>query len=542
MSIQKIILSTIVFFSLFAVHGQSQKFVPRQRLISSDGPLSARLKGLMTEKKISFQKLRTEQTVYLLDFSKVRMEEDQIDEFLNSLPFNVVEKNQLYQTQTTPDDEFFESQWALENNGPRPPIQNSVAGVDVGILESWNLSQGDPDLLIAVVDTGVDYSHQDLKENIWINHVELNGRAGVDDDGNGYIDDIHGYNFVDDNGDPRDGNSHGTHCAGVIGAIADNGIGIAGILNRVRMLPVKFLSDGGSGTTAAAIEAVSYAVKMNSDVISNSWGGGGFSQLLENEIALARDKGIVFVVAAGNNGTNNDRRKRYPANYDLENIIVVASHDSRERLASSSNYGAKSVHLAAPGVLIYSTIPGDRYGYKSGTSMATPHVSAAIGMLYSYSGSGNLNFSDLKTRLEDTTLPVSSFLGKIKSSGRLSISRLLNDIRSQVERPDPTLWREYHLPTPFESEHPYANDLSLERTIEIPGARFLKVVVNKMELEDFFDFFNLYNGDGELLEKMTGTLNNETSLVIAGNKVRLQIQSDFVKNEWGILVDKIQWQ
>jgi subtilisin family serine protease len=535
----KYLLIVLLPFILVAPLNASS-FVPAQRLVLLSQNNGPEILQEMKSKEVQIKRLKTSQNIFLLDFKNLEINEAQIDEYLIRFNLEVVEKNYIYETSSAPNDLYFPFQWSMNNVGKNSPISNSVAGVDIDLLGSWKMAIGNPSLKISVIDTGIDYNHEDLKDNIWVNESELNGMVGVDDDGNGYVDDIHGYNFVDNNGNPIDKNGHGTHCAGVIGAISNNDIGIVGILKNVKMVPVQFLSESGSGTTANAIQAVAYATKVQSDVISNSWGGGGYSELLKREIEIARDQGIYFVVAAGNNGSNNDVKNVYPADYDVENVITVASHSSSGKLASNSNYGVENVDIAAPGVLIYSTLPENKYGYKSGTSMATPHVSAAIGMLLDFEG--RLGFDEMKNRLKETGVPEPSYLGKISSGGRLHLKNFLEDFRTEVERPDELAWNEHYLSEPFESAHPYSDNLSYERKITIPGAKFIIVEIEQMELEDHFDFLKIYSGDGEFIEKLSGDKIGYQSLIIPGESVILKLQSDFAKTKWGVRISKILWQ
>ena len=248
------------------------------------------------------------------------------------------------------------------------------------VPDAWNLSVGSEDVVVAVVDTGVDYTHPDLRSNIWRNTREANGRAGVDDDGNGYVDDVYGWDFANSRPNAFDDNKHGTHCAGIIGA-EKNGIGTIGINQKVRIMPLKFLAGNGSGDTRAAIQAIDYAVANGARVISNSWGGGGYSSLLNDAIQRAIARGVYVVAAAGNESNDNDARPTYPAGYP--GVISVASSDQSDGLSYFSNFGSRSVFIAAPGSSIYSTVPGGSYEQLSGTSMATPQVSGAIALALS---------------------------------------------------------------------------------------------------------------------------------------------------------------
>ncbi|MFC1855470.1 S8 family serine peptidase, partial [Thermodesulfobacteriota bacterium] len=259
-----------------------------------------------------------------------------------------------------PDDPSFQNLWGLNNTGQ----EGGVADADMDAPEAWDLTTGDGSVVVAVIDTGVDYLHEDLQGNMWINAAEANGVVGVDDDGNGYIDDIHGINAPYNNSDPYDDNGHGTHVSGTIGAIGNNGTGVAGVNWNVKIMALKFLDYGGYGWTSDAVECINYVVDMhdnhgvNVKVTSNSWGGGAFSTSLYDAINALKTSGILFVAAAGNSAYDNDLYPHYPSSYDLSNIISVAATDNTDDLAYFSNYGVNSVDVAAPGVNILSSLPG----------------------------------------------------------------------------------------------------------------------------------------------------------------------------------------
>lgn len=261
---------------------------------------------------------------------------------------------------------------------PAETMDYSRAILNMG--EAWTLSEGSNSVVVAVIDSGVDYFHPDLRNNIAVNAAELNGQPGVDNDGNGYVDDIYGWDFYNDRANGFDDNGHGTHCAGVIAA-EKNGIGIRGIAPRVKVLPVKFLGANGGGDTADAIHAIDYAVARGAKILSNSWGGGGASTLLDDAIQRAVNQGVIFVAAAGNNALDIDASPNYPANY--ANVISVGSSDSYDERSSFSNYGSRSVELFAPGSSILSTFPNGQYRVMSGTSMAAPQVSGALALAVS---------------------------------------------------------------------------------------------------------------------------------------------------------------
>jgi subtilisin family serine protease len=323
------------------------------------------------------------------------------------------EPNYVVGLDVTPNDPRYPELYGMNNTGQT----GGTTDADIDADLAWGVSTGDPSVVVGVIDTGIDYNHPDLAANMWVNPGEIAGNA-IDDDNNGFVDDVNGYDFVNNDSNPFDDNGHGTHCSGTITAIGNNGIGVAGVAWNVKLMALKFLSGGGSGSTADAVRAVDYATMMQASLTSNSWGGGGFSQTLYDAIARAGAQEIPFVAAAGNNGTNNDTSPHYPSNYDLANVISVAATDHNDARASFSNYGPISVDLAAPGVNILSTQPGNAYGQLSGTSMATPHVAGACALIRSVSP--NIPVAQLKSVLLNSVDHIASMNGQVVSNGRLN--------------------------------------------------------------------------------------------------------------------------
>lgn len=316
----------------------------------------------------------------------------------------------------TANDTYFSLEWGLHNTGQSIQGQTGIADADIDMPEAWDITTGDPDFVIADIDTGMQWSHPDLDGNVWSNPGEIGGN-GIDDDGNGYVDDVRGWDFYSNDNNPDDSDGHGTHTAGTIGAEGNNGQGIAGVNWQCKVMPLRFLGPQG-GSTADAIAALNYAAGKGVKVSNNSWGGGGYSSGLYNAINASKSVGHVFCAAAGNNGSNNDSSAFYPAGYNLDNIISVAATDNRDAMASFSNYGATTVDLGAPGVNIASCYTGSGYVWMSGTSMATPHVTGVVALVYQRNP--GFSYSQVVSKILSTTRPVSSLSGRCVTGGVLN--------------------------------------------------------------------------------------------------------------------------
>lgn len=446
-------------------------------------------------------------------------------------------------TAAIPDDPSFSQLWGMRNTGSNEPQGKAgVEGADINALKAWDLTKGSRSVKIAVIDTGVDYNHPDLQGNVWVNQAELNGKPGVDDDGNGYIDDIHGYDFANNDNDPMDGHGHGTHCSGTIGAVHNNKIGVSGVMNEVTIVPVKFLGDDGSGSLEAAIKAIDYATQLNVDLMSNSWGGGGRSEALLEAIKRASDKGIIFTAAAGNSTSNNDTTPSYPASYQSEspNVVAVAALTAQNDLAYFSSFGRNSVHIAAPGHNILSTVKNGGYEVMSGTSMATPHVSGVLGLLLAKEG--RMSHAVMKERLTMTGVPVAALRGKTQTGSRIDAYNLLTDTRPERSGPKNDQWRTVKLDQVFESAHPYADNANMTKTYSFPGAKYIRVKVAKFDLESGYDYVRIADGAGATLEKVTGTGENYTTDYVEGSSVQFNFVSDRSINKWGYKIEEVQVQ
>ena len=276
-----------------------------------------------------------------------------------------------------PNDPFMTRLWGLDNLGQTVNWSAGAPDADIDAREAWSVSTGSPDVVVAVIDTGVELAHPDLAANIWVNEGEDCPGCrtnGTDDDGNGYVDDWRGWDFVNGDNNPTDDMGHGTHVSGTIAAVGNNGLGVAGVTWSTKIMPLKFLSAAGTGTVADAISAILYANANGAAILNSSWGGDEFSQALLDAIEQTDANGALFVAAAGNSYVNTDLEPNYPSDYEAENVVSVGATDQFDRRAWFSNYGTRTVDLGAPGTNIYSAWLGGSYRFQDGTSMATPHV------------------------------------------------------------------------------------------------------------------------------------------------------------------------
>lgn len=320
-----------------------------------------------------------------------------------------------------PHDPQFIEQWALANSGQR----GGKEGADISAPLAWATTTGSEEVVVAVLDTGVDYNHEDLKPNMWTRPASM---EAYQDAQLGSVDDESGFNAIENASDPMDDNGHGTHCAGIIGAEGENDLGIAGVNWKVRIMPLKFMNAGGSGTTKDAIEAINYAINrkkagVNVRIISASWGSTQRSRALEDVIRKAYETDILFVAAAGNSSVNNDRTPHFPSSYNVPNVVSVAALDRNDQLAKFSNWGAKSVAIGAPGVDILSTWLGNAYEEKSGTSMATPVVAGVAALIVGEHP--NMSVDDVRKKLLASTDPIVALKGKTVTGGRVNAAKAL---------------------------------------------------------------------------------------------------------------------
>jgi subtilisin family serine protease len=394
---------------------------------------SSRLQGTLGTSKIKGMPLLNAEQVRLPVGLTIK---DAITLYMQDPDVEYAEPNYIRSVRSTfPNDPLFSTQWALNNR--------LVPGADMHMPQAWDLVSGNSGFVIAVIDTGIDYTHPDLAGNIWSNPGDPDCASGSDNDHNGFVADCRGWNFVGNNNNPRDDDGHGTHVSGIIGAVGNNGIGIAGLIWNVKLMPLKILDAQGEGTVADEASAIEYAIAKGAKVINASFAGDTFSNTERSAISAANASGILFVTAAGNGdvnsvGGNNDVTPVYPGNYDLPNIISVAATDEQDMLASFSNYGGKTVQVAAPGVDIVSTVPpalnkpfcgaSPASGYElcAGTSMSTPHVAGLTGLLESYYP--NFSYQQVRATILRYVDLLPTLKGRTASGGRVNAYKALSSL------------------------------------------------------------------------------------------------------------------
>jgi subtilisin family serine protease len=421
-----------------------------------------------------------EQRIESIDGALVSVDPDETDaaaeELTRQRAVQFVEPNYVLHAHRLPNDRLFGEQWGLRNVGQ----YGGKAGADIHATDAWDVTTG-AGVTVAVVDTGIDFQHSDLAANAWNNPADP--QNGVDDDHNGFVDDVHGADFVNEDSNPSDDAGHGTHVAGIIGARGNNASGVSGVNWDAKLMGLKFLDADGEGNTADAANAIDYAVSHGARVINASWGGPAFSQALYQAVRRAGDKGVLFIAAAGNDGHNADTKPDYPAAFDLPNVISVAATDAQDHLVDFSNYGVASVDLAAPGDDIESTVPPatDSSGYASfsGTSMATPFVAGAAALYLSKFPQATAD--QVRNAILQNVDKLPSLAGKVSTGGRLDIARMLGAAAPQTTpEPDHTPPAPFALLRPHNKRHLKKRKQRFlwQRSRDASGIHFYKLYMN----------------------------------------------------------------
>lgn len=407
---------------------------------------------------------------------------------------------------------------------------------DLQLENAWKVSKGSSEVRVGILDTGIDKNHEDLHENLGRNLLEIPGN-GKDDDGNGWVDDDWGWDFINQTNNPQDDKGHGSFCAGVIGADWENDKGTQGINRNVSLLAVKILDSFGQGSTATAIEGIEYAIESGVHIINASWGGNRFDPALFETVKKASEKGILVVAAAGNSSQNNDQKETavYPASFKLPGVISVAAYDNQGTRAPFSNWGQQSVHLGAPGVDVFGIQLGG-YGIKSGTSFAAPQVAGVAALLKA--ASPQMKAVDIKKRILDSVNPLNYYEKYYtQSGGFISAANALTETFPEKPK-SPRVWKK--IPFAWSSPHPYLSSSIAQVSVHQPGATFIRINFKNFTVEQDFDKVVLTDREGRKVKDYSGELLDFTSVEAVGDEVRIELVSDYNRQFYGFDIDSIE--
>ncbi len=450
-----------------------------------------------------------------------------------------IEPNYLYHTSQVANETDSAREYPLD---PEYAQQWGLRNIDA--LGAWGVSNSLTRPVVAVIDTGVDYTHPDLAANAWKNPGEsgtytdaqgnLKDRAtdGIDNDGNGFIDDVQGWNFHDNSNDPNDNMGHGSHCAGII-AGAHNGVGIMGVAPTAQIMAVKFLGAGGDGTLENGILATEYAMIMKANVLSNSWGGDGYSKAFAEVISEVTKRGILYVAAAGNEHNHNDTEPTYPASYPIKGVVSVGATDETDSETVFTNWGTKSVHLTAPGFHIYSAFKEGEYKLMSGTSMACPHVAGAAALLWS-NEPGLSNFQ-VAERLVSSVDHRYALQGRYSSGGRLNVLNLLQNKSTPLVESDPEGWKFYAFRA--ESPHPYPSLANIKSLVSHQGAKQIKLHFKLLQTAEQMDGIILRDSRKKTRETLNRNQGSLWSRPVEGSEIEVNLRSDSANQSFGYEID-----
>lgn len=408
---------------------ETQDFAPGRILVKAEerAPASA-IGSLNRENDAHVEEKLPGIGVSVIEIPKDLPVAEAVKRYENAPGIEYAEPDYEVQPEVTPSDPSYPRMYALNNTGQ---VLDGTPDADIDAPEAWSVTTGSTSTVVAVIDSGVDISHPDLNDNIWTNPDEIPDN-GIDDDKNGYVDDVHGWDFFNNNAsvfDAADGDRHGTHVAGTIAAEGNNDVGVTGVNWRAKVMPLKFIGPE-VGYTSGAIAALDYAVAEGVKVSNNSWGRFPFSQSMLDAIKRADAAGHLFVASAGNAGVDTDATPHYPSGYDSPNVVSVAASDQNDSLAvfsnanGASNYGTTSVDLAAPGDYILSTTPGNTYSYFEGTSMAAPHVAGVAALVKAQYPA--LDDAGIKIKILSSVDKRTNLTSKVASGGRLNAARALD--------------------------------------------------------------------------------------------------------------------
>lgn len=535
------LLTLLTFGKVFAQ--ENYEAVPGEYLIKlkdSQAMQIQNLKMLAEDLNVKIKAKIENQNILIVKRPAVELQSYALKSLSKSSLVEIVEPNYIYRVNRIPNDPRFNELWGMKNVGQKDSQGRlGSAGVDVGAEAAWDITTGSDDVVVAVIDTGINYNQPDLKPNMWVNSAELNGKPGIDDDKNGVVDDIHGASFTQQGitGNPMDDHGHGSHCAGTIGARGNDGVGVAGVAWSVKIMGLKFLEATGGGTLENAIRSIDYATTMGAKILSNSWGGGGESALLKEAIQRSHSAGTLFVAAAGNESNNNDSNPTFPATYDVPNVLSVAALDNKGQIASFSNYGKRKVHVAAPGVNILSTIQTG-YDSWSGTSMAAPHVSGIAVLLAAQFP--QMSGLEIKQRIITTSNPIAGMKSRVSSGGIANAYSALINAQPKPDPNDPANWKS--ISVSYSSAHPYQDKAKETFEMGVPGAKEISIYFSRFATERSFDKLEIFDGSGKLIETISGDNDDYYSATIPGSSAKLIFTSDDSVTKYGFDITRIAYR
>jgi len=438
-----------------------------------------------------------------------------------------------------PDDPFLPQQWYFHNVGQVDEGgQQGTAGADIALFPALQVFVPRREVVLAIVDSGLDFEHEDVTRSVlWTNPGEVAGNA-VDDDGNGYVDDMHGWNFVKNDDTIQERHYHGTHVNGLISAVVGNGVGITGGFPALRIMLVKIFDLGATATRDQIAEGIRYACAMGANVVSCSWGSATSSPAIREAIARCDEQGVLVVCAAGNSRKNLAVEPDYPCCYDLPNQVIVGATDNRDEPGLFANYG-DIVDLSAPAKAIFSLMPKSKYRAFSGTSQACPQVAAAAALLMAHEP--DLTHMQVKERLVatgDRLLPLKRFSS---SAARLNVFNALTNTPGVPlpDEPQGGEWRE--VAYDLQSRHPYPYEADESYVVRVPGARALRIHFARFEFDTGDDYLDVRGADGRLVEKLNADLGSFWTEVVPGEQADLRLRSNKIVNCWGFHIDRVAW-
>jgi len=437
-----------------------------------------------------------------------------------------------------PDDPMLSLQWYLYNYGQlNEKGVKGIPGSDIGLFPALSIYSPKREIIIAVIDSGIDLTHEDVDSSVlWTNPHEISGN-GIDDDNNGYIDDVHGINFTHKVHDVQDRHYHGTHVTALLSSIRGNGIGISGATPSIKIMPIVIFGLGSTATRDQIAQGIRYACDHGAHILSNSWGSKYDNANLKEAIEYCHKKGVLFVNASGNSRENVDVEPQFPTNYQVPNQIVVGATDNRDRSAIFSNYG-EQVDIAAPGDMVLSLMPKNNYRALSGTSQATPLVAGALAMLWAQEP--HLTHMEVKARLLNTSDQFLALSRWVRSSARLNMYNLLSG-REGRRLPEVPKGEIEKRAFGLESRHPYSMNHHNVWKFTFDGAKAIRLHFKRFELDTYGDFLEIRDSEAQVADRLNGDLGqNFYSQWISGDVVEIEFFTDKSLQLWGFEIDHIE--